>query len=52
MLHVEPVGMQELSERLQMDPAQLMTELGTLEIMGVIRREAGNRFYLPLAARK
>lgn len=52
MLRVEPVGMQELSERLQMDPAQLMTELGTLEIMGVIRREAGNRFYLPLAARK
>lgn len=52
MLHVEPTGMQELAQALQMDPGELMTELGTLEIMGVIRREAGNRFYLPLAARK
>lgn len=52
MLHVEPTGMQELAQALQMDANELMTELGTLEIMGVIRREAGNRFYLPLTARK
>lgn len=51
-LRIEPAGMQELSEKLQIGSGELMTELGTLEIMGVIRREAGNRFYLPLAARK
>jgi len=51
-LKLEPLNAPELGQRLSdihMD--DLITELGSLEIMGVIAREAGNRFYLPIEAR-
>ena len=51
-LKLERLNPQELSQKLQCDPKDLLTELGTLEILGVVSREAGNRFYLPLQARQ
>ena len=33
-----------LGERLKLDGTQLLAELGTLEVMGLICRETGNRF--------
>jgi len=50
-LHIQELTPQEISEATQIAFDTIMTELGTLEIMGVIVREAGNRFHLPLAAR-
>lgn len=50
-LRLERLTPQELAQKLQCDASELIAELGTLEILGVISREAGNRFYLPLAAR-
>jgi len=52
LLHVEALGLQELSERLLISENELFSEIGTLEILGVIEREAGNRFHLPLTARQ
>lgn len=52
VLKLERLNPQEISQKLQCDPKDLLTELGTLEILGVICREAGNRFYLPLSARQ
>lgn len=46
------MDMQQLSEALALPPSELITELGMLEISGIVRREIGNRFYLPLRARK
>ena len=40
----EPMTMDELRSYLNMNPGTLQTELGMLEIRGLIRREAGNRF--------
>lgn len=48
----ESMDMQQLSEALALPPSELITELGMLEISGIVRREIGNRFYLPLRARK
>ena len=41
-----PIAMLEgaLGERLKLDDTQLLAELGTLEVMGLICRETGNRF--------
>lgn len=50
LLQIEPLGVQELSERLQIDSDSLITDLGFLVILGRIRREAGNRFSLPVSA--
>ncbi len=47
LLKVEPLGVEELTNQLEMDATTLLVELGTLEIMGTIHREAGNRFSLP-----
>ncbi len=51
-LRIQELTAQELSEATELPFDQIITELGTLEIVGVIQREAGNRFYLPLAAGK
>lgn len=51
-LKLERMNPQELSEKLGCSSGELLTELGTLEILGVVQREAGNRFYLPLSARQ
>lgn len=52
LLKRERLTPQELSEKLPHDVNELITELGTLEILGVVAREAGNRFYLPITARQ
>lgn len=51
-LKVERLTPQELSQKMQHDVQELILELGTLEILGVVHREAGNRFYLPIMARQ
>ena len=51
-LRVEPLHLQEIAEKTALQPDQLLTELGTLEILGTVAREVGNRFYLPMAARQ
>ncbi len=51
-LETERLNPQEIAQKLNLDPTAVITELGTLEILGVVSREAGNRFYLPLAARQ
>lgn len=51
-LHLEPCGSQAIAQALGANEADIITELGTLEIMGVARREAGNRFYLPIQAKQ
>ena len=50
LLAVEPLGAQELGERLGLDATRLLAELGTLEVMGLICRESGNRFRRTLQA--
>ena len=50
LLALEPLGAQELGERLMLDASRLLAELGTLEIMGLICRESGNRFRRTLQA--
>lgn len=52
LLHVEALGLAELAECLEISENELFGEIGTLEILGVIEREAGNRFHLPLTARQ
>ena len=41
---------QELGQRLGLDSADLLAELGTLEVLGQICRESGNRFRRTLQA--
>ena len=43
---------QEIAEATGFSINDIITELGTLEIMGIVAREAGNRFYLPIAAKE
>lgn len=49
LLRVEPMRQDEIAEHLSIDDETLMVELGTMEILGIIRREAGNRFSLPVS---
>lgn len=51
-LRIQELTPQEISVYADVPVNEIITELGTLEIMGVVTREAGNRFYLPLAARE
>ena len=51
-LRIESLNPQELAQRISASAGEIITELGTLEILGVVAREAGNRFYLPVAARQ
>jgi len=47
LLTIEPMGSAEIALKAGGDENEIITELGTLEILGVIEREAGNRFHLP-----
>ena len=47
-LSIEPLNAQELAKRLEMQDSDVLCELSLMEIMGVIRREAGSRYSLPL----
>ena len=47
LLKIEPMGCAEIVLKIGGDENELITELGTLEILGVVEREAGNRFHLP-----
>ena len=49
-LRIQELTAQELSETTALSLDLIFTELGTLEILGVITRGAGNRFHLPLTA--
>ena len=51
-LRREPLGVHELASALNLSENDVITELGMLEILGFVQREAGNRFHLPVAARK
>ena len=48
----ESLGIPELAAALRISSDDVITELGTLEILGLVQREAGNRFHLPIAARQ
>lgn len=52
LLHIEPLIPQEIAIKLNMSAGDVINELGTLEILGVVNRGAGNRFELPLLATK
>ena len=52
LLQIEPLSLQEMLARIRISENELFTEIGTLEILGMIEREAGNRFHLPLTARQ
>lgn len=49
-LRKEALTPQEISDRTGISPGEIMTELGTLEIVGAVTREPGNRFHLPILA--
>ena len=51
-LRIQELTPQELAQACDLPVNDVITELGTLEIVGVVTREAGNRFHLPLAARE
>jgi len=51
-LRIQEMTPQEIAEASGLPVNDVITELGTLEIVGVVTREAGNRFYLPIAGRK
>lgn len=46
-LEVESLSPHEISTKMNVSENEIITELGTLEILGVVEREAGNRFHLP-----
>ena len=48
-LHVEPMNLDELSQKLEQSADALITEIGMLEILGMVSREAGNRFATPIS---
>ena len=50
-LRIQESTPQELADAAGLMVNDVITELGSLEIMGVVTREAGNRFHLPIAAR-
>lgn len=51
-LRIQEMTAQELADATGIPVNDVITELGTLEILGVLSREAGNRFYLPIVARQ
>ena len=46
-LRIQPLSIDELTDRLNCSPEDIMTETSIMEISGLIRREAGNTFTLP-----
>lgn len=51
-LRIQALMPQEIADAAALPVSDVLMELGTLEILGVVTREAGNRFYLPLAAKQ
>lgn len=51
-LRIESCGTAELAQALQMNENDVITEIGMLEIMGIVEREAGNRFRVPISSRQ
>lgn len=51
-LHVEPMNLDELSQKLEQSADALITEIGMLEILGMVSREAGNRFATPISGNR
>ncbi|MEG1194250.1 MAG: DNA-processing protein DprA [Clostridia bacterium] len=49
-LRIESLSADELAKKLGKSAQALISELGMLEILGYITREAGNRFTLPIGA--
>lgn len=49
-LKIQELTAQEIAQTTGLSLELVITEMGTLEILGVITRLAGNRFHLPLAA--
>lgn len=49
-LAVEPLGLTEIAEQVGINENDLMTHLSMMEILGLVCRGVGNRFYLPLVA--
>lgn len=50
-LRIQELTPQEIAQSTGLVVSDVITELGTLEILGVVERNAGNCFHLPLAAR-
>ena len=50
-LRVQDSTPQEIAEAVGISVGDIFTELSTLEIVGVVERQSGNRFHLPLEAR-
>ncbi|MCI5847415.1 MAG: DNA-processing protein DprA [Candidatus Limiplasma sp.] len=48
-LRIESMGEEQLAALLSIGDEELMAELGTMEILGLIKREAGNQFSLPVS---
>ncbi|MBE5801197.1 MAG: DNA-protecting protein DprA [Clostridiales bacterium] len=48
LLRIEPMSIDDLSVRSGLNTELLISETGLMEIMGLIRREAGNRFVVNL----
>ncbi len=51
-LRIQPLMAQEIADHTDLHISDVITELGTLEILSVVNREAGNRFYLPITAKQ
>lgn len=50
-LQIQELTPQEIAQAAALPVSEVITELGTLEILGIVTREAGNRFHLPIAAK-
>lgn len=50
-LRIQALAPQEIADAIGHSAGEVITELGTLEILGVVTREAGNRFHLPISAK-
>ena len=51
-LKLQELTPQEIADFTALSVQDIITELGTLEILGVVAREAGNRFHLPIISAK
>lgn len=51
-LRVQPGTPQEIAQAAGLDVGNVISELGTLEILGIVERNAGNCFDLPLSAKQ
>ena len=49
-LRAEPMTVEKLAEKLGADANETMTLLSIMEIGGLVRREAGNQFFIPVTS--